>query len=66
MCAARERGVVLRVENTDAGARAKSSFLLNTCMYKGVELFRRTVNVLFGKTNSKYDSTFCFAVTMPR
>jgi hypothetical protein len=33
---------------------------------KGAELLRRTINVLLGKLNSKYDSMFCFAVTMSR
>ncbi len=40
--------------------------LLNTSWDKGEELLRRTINMLFGKTSSKYDSMFCFAVTMSR
>ncbi len=40
--------------------------LLNTSWDKGAELLRRTLNVLFGKLNSKYDSMFCFAVAMSR
>ncbi len=39
---------------------------LNTSWDKGAELLRRTINVLFRKINSKYDSMFCFAVTMSR
>ena len=40
--------------------------LLNTSWDKGAELLRRTINVLFGKLNSKYDSMFCLSVTISR
>ncbi len=46
--------------------RSLLNTLLNTSWDKGEELLRRTINVLFGKTSSKYDSMFCFAVTMSR
>ncbi len=39
---------------------------LNTSCGKGAELLRSTTKVLFGKTNIKNDSLFCFAVTMSR
>ncbi len=60
-------GAGLRGRKTPTQAHVqKLPSLSNTSWDKRAVLLKNTINVLFGKTYCKYDSMFCFAVTMPR